>query len=274
MARVTLILPLLLMLAGSASARNLEIFFIDVEGGQATLIVTPAGQSLLIDAGYAGRDARDAERIMAAVREAHVDHIDYLLITHFHNDHVGGVPELADRIPILRFVDYGEPLGTDRMATNGFRVYEPVRGENVHLVPRPGDRLALDGVAADMIVMEVCNQQVIDVIDVSLANRSHNPLGIASVAPGVSGIDQQRLSRGRHDERRLPAFDVDKENFEVPGGSQARRSGRQHEEYEKDESAPAHESLTIHSRRPRRQWGPELAAGPHWLAFRSFLLFF
>ena len=151
MQRVTLIVPLLLMLAGPASARNLEIFFIDVEGGQSTLIVTPAGQSLLIDAGYGGRDARDAERILAATREAHIDHIDYLLITHFHNDHVGGVPELADRLPILRFVDYGEPLGTDRMATNGFRVYEPVRGENLHLEPRPGDRLPLDGIDADIV---------------------------------------------------------------------------------------------------------------------------
>src|SRR6476619_3245219 len=136
MQRVTLVVPLLLLLAGSASARDLEIYFIDVEGGQATLIMTPAGQSLLIDAGYGGRDARDAERIMAAAREAHIDHIDYLLITHFHNDHVGGVPELADRIPTLRCVDNGEPLGTRLMATNGFRVYEPVRGENIHLVPR------------------------------------------------------------------------------------------------------------------------------------------
>jgi len=155
MRRVTFILLLVVVLTGGApglaSARNLEIFFIDVEGGQATLIVTPAGQSLLIDAGYAGRDARDAERIMAAAREAHVDHIDYLLITHFHNDHVGGVPELADRIPILRFIDYGEPLGTDRMATNGFRIYEPVRGENIHIVPTPGDRLPLDGIDADIV---------------------------------------------------------------------------------------------------------------------------
>jgi competence protein ComEC len=151
MQRITLIVPLLLMLAGSASARNLEIFFIDVEGGQSTLIVTPAGQSLLIDAGYGGREARDAGRIMAAAREAGIDHIDYLLITHFHNDHVGGVAELADRIPILRFVDYGSPLGTDRMATNGFRVYEPVRGENLHLTPGAGDRLPLEGIDLDFL---------------------------------------------------------------------------------------------------------------------------
>src|ERR1043165_5062112 len=116
MPRVTLIVAMLLVLARPATARNLEIFFIDVEGGQSTLIVTPAGQSLLIDAGYAGRDARDAERIVAAAREAHVDHIDYLLITHFHNDHVGGVADLAERLPILRFIDYGMPLGSDRMA--------------------------------------------------------------------------------------------------------------------------------------------------------------
>src|SRR5580765_6250195 len=118
MRRVTFVLLMFLMLTGGAprvaSARNLEIFFIDVEGGQSTLIVTPAGQSLLIDAGYGGRDARDAERIFAAAREAHIDHIDYLLITHFHNDHVGGVAELADKLPILRFVDYGSPLGSDR----------------------------------------------------------------------------------------------------------------------------------------------------------------
>src|SRR5690349_20245322 len=100
MLRVTCIVPLLLLLAGSASARDLDIFFIDVEGGQSTLIVTPSGQSLLIDAGYGGRDARDAERIFAATRAAHIDHIDYLLVTHFHNDHVGGVPELAEMIPI------------------------------------------------------------------------------------------------------------------------------------------------------------------------------
>ena len=151
MQRATLIVPLLLMLAGPASARNLEIFFIDVEGGQSTLIVTPAGQSLLIDAGYGGRDARDARRILAAAREAHIDHIDYLLITHFHNDHVGGVPDLADLIPILRFIDYGSPLGTDRMATNGFRVYEPVRGENIHIEPGPGDRLPLEGIDLDIV---------------------------------------------------------------------------------------------------------------------------
>jgi competence protein ComEC len=145
---------LLLLLAASASAAGLQIFFIDVEGGQATLVVTPAGESLLIDAGY-GRTSRDPDRIMAAVREAGLDRIDVFLATHFHADHVGGIPELATRIPIGTFVDYGEPLGTpygaDRMSVRSFATYEPVRRQGRHLRPEPGDRLPLSGVEATVV---------------------------------------------------------------------------------------------------------------------------
>jgi len=151
MKRVVLTGLLILVLANVASAaRTLEIFFIDVEGGQSTLLVTPEGESLLIDAGYA-RGGRDAERIMAAVHEAGIARIDYLLITHFHPDHVGGVPDLASRIPIGTFIDYGAPTGTDRMATNGFRAYEPVRALGRHLQPMPGDRLPLKGLEANVV---------------------------------------------------------------------------------------------------------------------------
>ncbi len=154
MKRVNAIGLLILLLAAPAVARDLEIFFIDVEGGQATLIVTPTGQSLLIDAGY-GRGTRDPERILAAVREAGIERIDYLLITHFHGDHVGGVPELASRIPIGTFVDYGGPLGTpygaDRMSVRGFAAYEPIRSLGVHLQPKPGERLPVTGVEVDVV---------------------------------------------------------------------------------------------------------------------------
>ncbi|MBI4266448.1 MAG: MBL fold metallo-hydrolase [Acidobacteria bacterium] len=154
-----LILLLVTVLAAPAAAKGLEIYFIDVEGGQATLIVTPAGQSLLIDAGF-GRTARnptsrDPDRILAAARDAGIGRIDFLLITHFHGDHVGGVPELASRIPIGTFVDYGGPLGTiygpDRMTVRGFSNYEPVRAQGRHLQPEPGDRLPLLGIEADVV---------------------------------------------------------------------------------------------------------------------------
>ena len=80
--------------------KALHIYFIDVEGGQATLFVTPAGQSLLIDTGWPGNDGRDADRIVAAAKKAGISKIDYVLITHFHDDHVGGVPQLAARFPV------------------------------------------------------------------------------------------------------------------------------------------------------------------------------
>ena len=139
----------ILLLASAASARPLDIYFIDVEGGQATLIVTSDHQSLLIDAGYGGRGARDAERILAAARDAHIDRIDYLLVTHFHNDHVGGVPDLVERIPIGTFIDYGSPLGTpfgpDRMTMRAFQAYEPVRAAAQHIQAAVGDQLPLKG---------------------------------------------------------------------------------------------------------------------------------
>src|SRR5437763_16017840 len=91
--------------AGPRAASTLDIYFIDVDGGQSTLIVTPAGQSLLVDTGYAGNGGRDANRIAAAAKAAGVSAIDYLLITHFHGDHAGGVPELAKLLPIRTFVD-------------------------------------------------------------------------------------------------------------------------------------------------------------------------
>src|SRR2546427_10871583 len=89
------------------AAKTLDIYFIDVEGGQSTLIVTPAGQSLLVDAGWAGNNGRDAGRIMAAARDAGITRIDYLLTTHFHTDHDGGVTELASQVPIGTFIDHG-----------------------------------------------------------------------------------------------------------------------------------------------------------------------
>ena len=135
----------------AAAGRSLEIYFIDVEGGASTLLVTPAGESVLIDAGYGQREGRDPARVMAAMREAGVDHLDYFVATHLHNDHVGGLPELAEKVRIGTFVDYGEPLGIDRMANNAARAYKPVRDAHDARQVKPGDRLPLTGMQVDVV---------------------------------------------------------------------------------------------------------------------------
>jgi len=137
--------------ARAPGSRTLDIYFIDVEGGQSTLIVTPAGQSMLIDAGYAGLDNRDPERIMAAAHAARINHLDYLLVTHFHGDHLGGVPEVARRLPVTTFVDYGEPIETGPFIMEPFAAFKPVRARGKQLHPAPGDRLALDVVEVEVV---------------------------------------------------------------------------------------------------------------------------
>jgi beta-lactamase superfamily II metal-dependent hydrolase len=143
--------------AQSSGGRTLDIYFIDVEGGQATLIVLPGRQTLLVDAGYAGAGAapsssddpipaRDPQRILAVAKHAGVSRIDYLLVTHYHSDHVGGVPELSRLIPIDTFIDHGAvDDDAERVAGTlaAFRAYDAIRAKGKHLEPRPGDRLPL-----------------------------------------------------------------------------------------------------------------------------------
>ena len=197
MKRTALIASLLLILAGQVSARDLDIYFIDVEGGQATLIVTPAGETLLIDAGYGGtRGSRDPDRILAAARAAKVDRIDFLLITHFHPDHAGGVPELASRIPIGTFVDYGTPMGTDRMALGVFRAYEPVRGRHEHIRPSPGDRLPLEGLDVDVDDVIAATDHVVPALEIIDA-RTQAPRPLFDAVADNAGLGAVVLGDAR-----------------------------------------------------------------------------
>jgi competence protein ComEC len=137
--------------AAAASPPALTIYFLDVEGGQSTLLVTPEHQALLVDAGFPGFDDRDARRILAAMRDASVTRLDYLLLTHFHQDHIGGVPAIAQQIPIDVFVDHDVLIDTDRLTVAAFQSYEPVRSGHRQIHPRPGDRLPLKGL--DVVII-------------------------------------------------------------------------------------------------------------------------
>src|SRR5437588_6246170 len=107
-----IVLSILGLALSVQAAKTLDIYFIDTEGGQSTLVVSPSGQTLLIDTGYAGFSGRDADRIADAAKLAHVKRIDYLLITHHHSDHEGGVPNLTQRMPVGVVYDHGPTTET------------------------------------------------------------------------------------------------------------------------------------------------------------------
>jgi competence protein ComEC len=93
---------------GSPAAGGLEIYWCDVEGGAATLIVTPARESLLVDSGFPGE--RDPARIAKIAREvAGIQQIDHYITSHWHGDHFGGIQRLAELIPVKNFYDHGFP---------------------------------------------------------------------------------------------------------------------------------------------------------------------
>ncbi len=132
----------------------LQIFFVDVEGGQATLFVTPAKQSLLIDTGWPGNDGRDADRIVAAAKNANISKIDYVLITHFHNDHVGGLPQLAARIPVGTVIDHGDNReSTDAPTVQVWQAYQALLAAKKfkRMTVKPGDRLPIRGMQATVL---------------------------------------------------------------------------------------------------------------------------
>ena len=131
--------------AGAPPEKPLEIHVIDVEGGQATLILPPSGESLLVDTGYVGFNGRDADRIAAVVRKAGLSRIDYLVVTHYHADHVGGVPALAARVPIRTFIDHGPTVEEGDQPALLYRNYLAVRDQARHVLARPGGTLPIAG---------------------------------------------------------------------------------------------------------------------------------
>jgi beta-lactamase superfamily II metal-dependent hydrolase len=182
-----------LLAARAAAAQTLDIYFIDVEGGQSTLIISPAGESLLVDTGYAGNDGRDPGRVMAVAKAAGIKKIDYLLITHFHADHLGGAPELSKQIPIGTFVDHDTPPETtDPRVIEPFRAYAAVRASGRHLNARPGDRIAMKGLEVQVV------SSATEIVSTPLAGGGQrNPLCEPAARPPNEPLENPR-STGVH----------------------------------------------------------------------------
>jgi beta-lactamase superfamily II metal-dependent hydrolase len=133
---------------------TLDIYVVDVEGGNAMLFSAPTGESLLIDTGNVAPDAaiRDAERIMAAAKDARLSQIDNLITTHWHGDHFGGMAELAKRIPIRHFIDHGPTIqptpAFDEFLT---KIYPQLYAKAKHTVAKPGDKISVAGLDVQVV---------------------------------------------------------------------------------------------------------------------------
>lgn len=149
MRRLTVSLLLLLGLSLAGFAQKLTVYTIDVDGGNATLIVTPEKESLLSDAGWP--NSPDADRIAATAKSAGITKIDYLLVTHYHVDHVGGVPELLQKIPVAHVIDHG-PLAEPGAHTKQlFDNYETAIAKIPRITVKAGDRIPLKGAEIEIV---------------------------------------------------------------------------------------------------------------------------
>src|SRR3977135_14895 len=136
-----------LSVLGVCAAQTLNVYVIDVEGGNATLFVTPSRESLLIDTGNAGAAAvRDAGRIMDAIKDAGLQQIDHLIVTHWHGDHFGGLAELASHTTIREFIDHGPNVQPGALADEFLeKTYPFLYAKDKHTVAKPGDKISLAG---------------------------------------------------------------------------------------------------------------------------------
>jgi competence protein ComEC len=147
---------MLVSLAAFAAGKSLQIYFIDTEGGQSTLVVSPTGQSILIDTGWPGFDSRDADRIVAAAKDAGVTELNFVIITHFHRDHVGGVPQLLAKIKVGTFIDHGQNREDSDVTREDYAAYEKAlaaSGSKRESL-KPGDIIPITGIRAQVLTAD------------------------------------------------------------------------------------------------------------------------
>ena len=171
----------------------LQIYFIDVEGGQATLIISPSGQSLLIDTGWPGYEGRDADRIMAAAHQAGLKQLDYVLITHHHRDHVGGVPQLVDGIKVGTFLDHGPNLEDSEVTRTDYAAYEKAIAGHAHVVVKPGWTVPIKGI--DVRVLTAAGEHITSALP---GAGEANPYCASEKTAEVDNTENARV-RGRSD---------------------------------------------------------------------------
>jgi len=165
----------------SAQQRTLDIYWIDVEGGAATLVVSPSGESLLYDAGWEV-DGRDGRRIAAAAKQAGLKQIDYFVLSHFHADHAGGLQELSKLVPIGRCFDRGDFI---EPANQKWRDIYLNACASKRTILKAGDTIPLKGVRIDVVASNG------DLIAKPLAGGGPNPLCASAENKPAEGPENQ-----------------------------------------------------------------------------------
>src|SRR5436190_6019648 len=130
-------------LQAQSGPKTLDIYYIDTEGGQSTLFVSPTGESLLVDTGNAGD--RDLTRIVETLKTAGLSRIDHMWTTHYHGDHVGALLALARQFPMMRFYDHGRPNANDRIVSAQFITAYEALSEGKRTIVKPGDKVRMAG---------------------------------------------------------------------------------------------------------------------------------
>ena len=156
--------------AHAQSNTRLRIYAIDVEGGQSTLLVSPSGESLLVDTGWGINNGRDAGRIQAAMKDAGITQLDKVLITHFHTDHVGGVPELVKRVKVGEFLDHGQNREDSDITRKDYAAYVKAIGNTPRRTVHPGDSIDIHGI--NIVVVAADGEHI---NSVSGIEPVHNP---------------------------------------------------------------------------------------------------
>jgi competence protein ComEC len=135
----------------AAAEKPLQIYFVDVEGGQSTLFVTPEHQALLIDTGWPGNAYRDADRIVQVMKLAHVKKLNYVLITHYHVDHAGGVPQLVSKVPVEAFIDHGPNREQTKVTSRVYDQYRAATANIRHILAKPGETIPIKGMDVEIV---------------------------------------------------------------------------------------------------------------------------
>jgi beta-lactamase superfamily II metal-dependent hydrolase len=168
------------------AAKPLQMWVVDTEGGKSLLLLSPSGQSMLIDTGFPGNNDRDTNRILEACRAAGVKKIDILVTSHYDLDHVNNTPSLVSKIPVGLFVDHGPAAVNDRGTTAAVKAYDELWAKAKHQVVKPGDKIAFKGL--DVLVVTAAGQAM------------SKPLPAAGKPnPACQGVEPKKWPRNNED---------------------------------------------------------------------------